>query len=328
MIVLAGGLDVNRAAGLDREALERVRQKRQSQPADAITAEGEADLGVRPADEVDSGRRAGLVHRHRRSAVARQPVPAPERLPERGADGRHHVLDRVMLVHVHVSAGDRLQVEPAVEGELGQQVVEEPDARVHPRALAPVERERDAQRRLSGRSDDERRPHRRRSGVRTEGREQPVVFGRQPRRDPDRTWIAAHDEPLLLEPLGQRGPVLDRHVDEVCVRARAVEPGGQEGIAHPLALGDLRLDVEHRIAQSGGGDPRCGSRDRRGSPATVELRDDPARRDEISDPQRGEAERLRQAPDRDQIGQLPHERHHRLTRVLEVRLVDNDHCIR
>ena len=38
VVVLAGGLDVHRAAGLDREPLERVRQQRQREPADAVAA--------------------------------------------------------------------------------------------------------------------------------------------------------------------------------------------------------------------------------------------------------------------------------------------------
>src|SRR5437870_5405336 len=53
VVVLTGGLDVHRAAGFHREALERMRQQRQRQPADPLAAEGEPDLGMRPADEVD-----------------------------------------------------------------------------------------------------------------------------------------------------------------------------------------------------------------------------------------------------------------------------------
>jgi hypothetical protein len=34
--------------------------------------------------------------------------------------------------------------------------------------------------------------------------------------------------------------------------------GGGEGGADPLPLGDRRLDVESRLAQRRGGDPRCG----------------------------------------------------------------------
>ena len=47
VVVLARRLDVHRAARLDREPLERVREQRQREPADAVAAERERDLGVR-----------------------------------------------------------------------------------------------------------------------------------------------------------------------------------------------------------------------------------------------------------------------------------------
>ena len=38
MVVRAGGGDVNRAAGLHREALQRMGQQREGEPADALAA--------------------------------------------------------------------------------------------------------------------------------------------------------------------------------------------------------------------------------------------------------------------------------------------------
>ena len=63
------GVHVEGQACLDREPLERVRQKRHRQAADAVAAEGERDLRMRPADEVDG----------RASPVPRPSAPSPSR---------------------------------------------------------------------------------------------------------------------------------------------------------------------------------------------------------------------------------------------------------
>ena len=48
-----------------------------------------------------------------------------------------HVLDRVVLVHVEVAAGEKLEVESGVEAEQRQEVVEEADARLDTHAAVP-----------------------------------------------------------------------------------------------------------------------------------------------------------------------------------------------
>ena len=164
VVVAACGLDVQGEAALDGEALERVREQRQREPADAIAGERERDLGMRAADEVDRRGRARLVHRDRRGPYRVDADAAVERLPDRVAERGEHVLDRVVLVDLEVAARQQLEVEPAVEGEQRQQVVEEADAGLDSRAAAAVELERDAQRRLGRRADDQRRAARRRPG--------------------------------------------------------------------------------------------------------------------------------------------------------------------
>ena len=140
MVVGAGRLDVHGAAGLHREPLERVRQQREGEAADALAREGERDLGVRAPDEVDGRRRAGLVHRHDGRAVARDSLARAERLLDGAAERGEDVLDRVVLVDVEVAAGDAVEVEPGVEGEQRQQVVEKPDPGRDVRPAAAVER--------------------------------------------------------------------------------------------------------------------------------------------------------------------------------------------
>jgi hypothetical protein len=179
VVIRAARIDVQRQLGLHREPLERVRQEGDREATHAAAVETEHDLRVRAADEVDRGGRERLVHRHGRGAVACDPLAAVERLGKRVAERREHILDRVVLVHVDVAAGQDLEVEPAVESELREQVVEEADAGRDARPALTVERERDPQRCLGRRPDDERRPGRgrrgRRRGSRGCGRSRPGV---------------------------------------------------------------------------------------------------------------------------------------------------------
>ena len=280
MVVLARRVDVQREARLHRKALQRVRQQRDREPANTFAAEREPHLRVRTADEIHGCGRAGLVHRHGRRAVARDALPAGEggreRVPERG----EHVLDEVVLVDVEVAARDELEVEPAVEGQQRQQVVEEADLRRDARPTRAVEVDGRAERRLGRGAHDRRRAApvgRGRLGA--EHAEQRVVLPRSAHGRTDALGEAAHDEALRLEPVGEllRGGRPDE--DEVRAGWRAVVAGRDERRAHTLALGDRRLDVEPRLAERRRGDPsgRRGHR-RRGAPA-VELRRDLATRD-------------------------------------------------
>jgi hypothetical protein len=151
---------------------------------------------VRPADEVDRGRPPGLVHRHGRVAVAGDPFPPAERLVEGVTESSEHVLGRVVLVHAEIAGRQQLEVEARLEGEQGQQMVEEADTGRDPGAAAAVQVEREAQRRLGARADDERVAPRRGRRAGSQGGEQDVVLARAAQRDPDPASGFAHDEPL------------------------------------------------------------------------------------------------------------------------------------
>ena len=129
MVVRAGGGDVDRAPGLHGEALQRVRQQREREAADALAGERERDLCVRPPDEVDGRGCARLVHRDRRRPVASNALPVAERLGQSVAERSENVLHGVVLVHIEVTARDELEIEAGVERPEREQVVEEPDAR-------------------------------------------------------------------------------------------------------------------------------------------------------------------------------------------------------
>ena len=161
------------------------------------------------------------------------------------------------------------------------------------------------ERRCGGRSrrssDDERGAGGRRLGRRAERGEDPVVLGRQADRDPEAVLATPDDEALRLE-LVRRGRCPDE--DEVPGDGGQSKPAASERVAHPLPLGDRLLDVEPRVAQRGGGDPRRRGGDGRGVAAPVELAGDLRRGDRVADAERREAERLRERPDRDQVRRL------------------------
>jgi hypothetical protein len=325
VVVLAGGLDVERQPCLDREPLERVRQEGDRELADAVAAEGERYLGVRTADEVDGGRGSGFVHRHGRGAVAGDARSAVERVgnpvPERGED----VLDGVVLVDVEVAAGEQFEVEAAVKRKQGEQVVEEADAGGDPGAALPVEVERDAERGLRGGAEDDRGSGGARFGGGAERSQDQIVLGGEPDGDPERIRPAADDEPSRLQLVGAVGAADD---DEVARRRRAVEPSRDQRGAHPSALGDRLLHVEPRVPERGRGDPGRGRGDGRRIAASVELARDLRRGDRVADAQRREPERLRQRPQRDEVRRLPDQGRDGLPAVFEVRLVDDDGGVR
>src|SRR5581483_2709258 len=111
---------------------------------------------------------------------------------------------------------------------------------------------------------------------------------------------------------------------EVRVRGRAGVARRRQRPLHAVALRDLRFDVEHGVAQRGGGDASGGTRDGGGRPAAVELARELALRYRVADAKRREPERLRQAADGDEVRRPLEVRDDRLTRVLVVSLVDDD----
>ena len=84
---------------------------------------------MRAPDEIDGGRRARLVHRHDGRAVAGDTLARAEGLLQRVPERGEHILDRVMLVDVEIATGNAGEVEPGMESEQREQVVEEADAR-------------------------------------------------------------------------------------------------------------------------------------------------------------------------------------------------------
>ena len=328
---LAGGLDVHRAAGLDREPLERVRQQRQRQPADAVARERRGAISAcgrrtRSTTAVARASSIGTVAAPYRVSPSRPRAPRAARRREPPSRPRPCGARRR-----RVPAGDHVQVEAAVERELRQQMVEEADAGSDPRPPPPVQRERDPQRRLRA-SSARRAPIARRSARRLgpERGEQPVVLGRQPRRDPDRVVRSA----------GRRAPALraGRPARGRPRPARRRSSRASGGTSNPAARSASRIrsrsatsdstsstgsrSAAAAIRAAATADTGAGARRRSSSAATsVDATAYPTR----SAAKPNAFDRLRIAI---RFGSLAHERHDRAPRVLEVRLVDRDDRVR
>jgi hypothetical protein len=125
------------------ERLQGVLDELGRQLADARVPEGQVDDRVRPAPDVDDGRRDRLVHRDAGIAEAADARPVTERLGDRRPEDQRDVLDGVVLVDLQVAARRHLQVEQAVMRERGQQVVVEADAGRDRRPPAAIQVEPD-----------------------------------------------------------------------------------------------------------------------------------------------------------------------------------------
>ena len=107
------------------------------------------------------------------------------------------------------------------------------------------------------------------------------------------------------------------------------KPAASERLAHALALGDRLLDVEPRVAQRGGGDPRRRGRDGRRVAAAVELaRDARARRSRSRRAARRGRTPSRASGSRSGSACSAISGDDRLAAVLEVRLVHDDRRVR
>ena len=149
------------------------------EPADALAREGERDLRVRPAHEVDGRGRTRLVHRHRRRAVARDAVPRPERLRERVPNAASTSSTVWCSSTSRSPDASSSRSKPPWNAQQRQEMVEEADAGRDARLDPAVEVEREPQRRLGASCARRWRCDRPRSPVAApSAREQHVVLAR------------------------------------------------------------------------------------------------------------------------------------------------------
>ena len=128
VIVPAATLEVERGA---RRSARTTRRRARSAGAAALPARlprnGRSTTAYgRPPTSID-GRRHGFVHGHGGVAEAVDAGAIAESLGQGGAQDQRHVLHGVVLVDLEVAGRLDLEVEQAVVGERGEQVVEEAD---------------------------------------------------------------------------------------------------------------------------------------------------------------------------------------------------------
>ena len=80
---------------------------------------------IRPPRHVDRGVRQRFIHRNEGIAEAADALLVPQRLPECGAEHNRGVLDGVVTLDLHITAGGHGQVEARVSAECGEHVIEE-----------------------------------------------------------------------------------------------------------------------------------------------------------------------------------------------------------
>ena len=206
-------------------------------------------------------------------------------------------------------------------------MVEEADPGRDARAAAAVEVEQDPQRRLGARARDERASAPARAGGGAERLEHDVVLRRPSQRDPD----------PVRERRGRRGrpPRAARRAARRCGRRRSCRaPRGSRDRRRASARRTRSRSAmvastsSSRLPQRRRRDPRGGRGHARRGAAQLELRRGLRRRDRVADAQRGEAERLRERSQHDQVRLLGDQRHAGGAGELEVRLVDDDGRVR
>src|SRR6185437_16105231 len=126
--VLAGDADIDGGSEGVAQRPEEMRNQLGRQTADRFTGELAAELGVRPAGEIDGDLGQRLIHRQQK-AVASDARFVPQGSSHRLAKRQRTILYGMVLVDLQIAAAGELQREAAVLGELLEHVIEEADVR-------------------------------------------------------------------------------------------------------------------------------------------------------------------------------------------------------
>ena len=135
-------------AGVVYESAKEIRKKLGLQITHVAHAQAVAVNQRRTAAEVQRNHREGFVHRHHKIARPIDSAAIAQRLRKQLAENDSAVFDRVMLVHVEITAGVQREVETSVPGEELQHMIEKPHAGVKVVSPAAIDRELPADRGL------------------------------------------------------------------------------------------------------------------------------------------------------------------------------------
>ena len=112
-------------AGASRKGFEEVRHQRRRHRADHGALQGEVDDGIGSATAIERHQHPRFVERHRRVTVAGNATPVTERFRQRFTQHQRHVFHGVVRVDVEVARCPDVEIDPGVQGEGPQQVIEE-----------------------------------------------------------------------------------------------------------------------------------------------------------------------------------------------------------
>src|SRR5688572_16614667 len=112
--------DVKRQAGVLGEGLKELAEKLGIEVADLRAREVDLPDEVGPAGNVQSGARAGLVHREVDGGIARDTAAVAERLADRLAEGDTDILGGVVQVDMRVARRPDRQINKRMTGKLLQ----------------------------------------------------------------------------------------------------------------------------------------------------------------------------------------------------------------
>src|SRR6266511_2471444 len=143
-------VDVQRDLGVEGERAEEVLEQVEIQVPDPRPPERHVEDEIGPSGDVHGGVEQRLVHGQERGAVADDARLVARRLAEGFAQTDADVLDRVVEIHLVVTAGVHCQVHQSVLGPGLEHVVEERDARLDLRGAGAVEAELEHDLRLLG----------------------------------------------------------------------------------------------------------------------------------------------------------------------------------
>ncbi|GAF25239.1 Mg-dependent DNase [Moorella thermoacetica Y72] len=138
--VMAGQLpDVEGQPAVIHHGPQELLHQLRLQAANPARGEFQAPGQVGTAAEIQGYQHQGLVHGYQGTAVTANPLLIPQGLFYGLSEADAYILDGVVVIYLQIALGPDLQVQEAVAGHLGQEVIKEGDAAAPLPGTAPVQ---------------------------------------------------------------------------------------------------------------------------------------------------------------------------------------------
>src|SRR3954462_4037318 len=122
---------MNIRPGAASEAFEEIKHQFRLQIANQASTNFRVDNGRSSTAKIDSGNPQGLIHRHEEVSRAIDTFFISQCLVEGFAKRDADILNRVMLIHIEVTAACEFQIECTVTGKQIEHVIEKPNPGGH-----------------------------------------------------------------------------------------------------------------------------------------------------------------------------------------------------